>query len=179
MPVPSHLTSVHISHPPLLCLFPDTQRACDPGYVAAAFCGYFSQADFLSARSLALAFLVYLRARPAPCAPLAPVVLLPLLRRPSSTLGLCSLHRAGSKRERSTTTNGLIFRASAFVPHDGDGDQRRRPKLEHKPAFFRRSSRMQRLTLNLESFRRQKPMQHGEGAWRHSVDNVFGVFSCE
>ncbi|KAJ6524787.1 hypothetical protein B0H19DRAFT_1276406 [Mycena capillaripes] len=30
MPIPSHLTSVHISHPPLLCLFPDTQRACIP-----------------------------------------------------------------------------------------------------------------------------------------------------
>ncbi|KAJ7907236.1 hypothetical protein B0H13DRAFT_2332617 [Mycena leptocephala] len=84
---------------------------------------------------------------PVPCAPLALVVLLPLLRRPSSSLGLSSLHRAGSaKRERSTKTNEPIFRASAFVPHDGDGDQWRRPQLKHKPVFCRHAScRMQRV----------------------------------
>ncbi|KAJ7351375.1 hypothetical protein DFH08DRAFT_957693 [Mycena albidolilacea] len=38
------------------------------------------------------------------------------------------------KRERSTRTNRPIFRASAFAPHDGDGDQCRRPQLEHEPA---------------------------------------------
>ncbi|KAJ6487292.1 hypothetical protein DFH09DRAFT_1339526 [Mycena vulgaris] len=69
-----------------------------------------------------------------------------LLRRPSSSLGLSALHRAGSaKRERLTTTNELIFRVSAF-PHDGDGDPWRRPQLEHEPVFCRHaSSRMQRV----------------------------------
>ncbi|KAJ7327497.1 hypothetical protein DFH08DRAFT_1084693 [Mycena albidolilacea] len=157
------------------------QRAC----VAAAFCGSSSQAAFLSARSfaLALAFLLY-PARPVPCASLA-LGVLPLLRRLSSSLSLSSLHRAGSvKRERSTTTNRLIFRDSAFVPHDGDGDQWRRPQLEHKPAFTGHApSRMQRvrgldprpprpfgvhartccLTPNLKGFRLRRTMQHGEG----------------
>jgi hypothetical protein len=44
-----------------------------------------------------------------------------------SSIGLSPLRRARSaKRELSTTTNGLIFRASAFVPHDGDGERQLR-----------------------------------------------------
>jgi hypothetical protein len=35
------------------------------------------------------------------------------------------------------------------------------------------------LTLYLEGFRRWTTMQHGEGARRQSVDNVFSVLSCE
>ncbi|KAJ7318035.1 hypothetical protein DFH08DRAFT_1086647 [Mycena albidolilacea] len=67
----------------------------------------------LRSLALALAFIVYPRSRPVPFAPLALVVLLPFLRRPSSSLGLSALHRAQPpKRERSTTTNGLIFHAS-------------------------------------------------------------------
>ncbi|KAF8171547.1 glycoside hydrolase superfamily [Mycena galopus ATCC 62051] len=87
-------------------------------------------------------------------------------------------HRS-AERERSTTTNGLIFRASAFVPHDGDGDG---PQLEHKPAFCRHASSgyaglirvliiscalslRTDLTLNLKGFRHRGTMQHGEGVW--------------
>ncbi|KAJ7351381.1 hypothetical protein DFH08DRAFT_1078414 [Mycena albidolilacea] len=40
------------------------------------------------------------------------------------------------KHARSATMNRLIFRAPAFTPHDGDGDQWRRPQLEHEPAGF-------------------------------------------
>jgi hypothetical protein len=35
------------------------------------------------------------------------------------------------------------------------------------------------LTLNLKGFRRRRTMQHGERVWRQSVDDVFGVLSCE
>ncbi|KAJ7864250.1 hypothetical protein B0H14DRAFT_3604256 [Mycena olivaceomarginata] len=86
--------------------------------VAAAFCGSSSQAAFLSARSPShLPSSRTPRARPVPCAPLALVVLLPLLHRPSSH-GLSWLRAGSAKRERSTTMNRVI-RASAFVPHDG------------------------------------------------------------
>ncbi|KAJ7744343.1 hypothetical protein B0H16DRAFT_1727283 [Mycena metata] len=123
-------------------LFPDSQRACS-WLRAAAFCGSSSQAAFLSAGSLARppshspSSCNPPLARPIPCAPLALVVLLPLrvfclCCRPEA---LKRRHRS-AKRERSTTTNGLIFHASAFVPHDGDGGQWRRPQLEHRVSFI-------------------------------------------
>ncbi|KAF7369569.1 hypothetical protein MVEN_00287200 [Mycena venus] len=71
--------------------------------------------------ALTLAFLVYPRARPVPCAPLALLVLLPL--RPGY-----------AKRKRSTTMNGLIFRASTFAPTTAmtsGGD----PNLSTSPRF--------------------------------------------
>ncbi|KAJ7793228.1 hypothetical protein B0H13DRAFT_1935519 [Mycena leptocephala] len=118
---------VHIS-PTLIAdmLIPGKPMRARPGYISAAFCGSSPQAAFLSTRSLA---------RPRTRLPPVPLSLL-----------LSSLHRAGSaKHERSTKTNGLIFRTSVFVPHDGDNDQWRRPQLKHKPVFCHHaSSRMQR-----------------------------------
>ncbi|KAJ7826049.1 hypothetical protein B0H14DRAFT_3725509 [Mycena olivaceomarginata] len=68
----------------------------------------------LARPALALAFLVY----PAPV----------LYLHPASSLSLSSHHLVESaKRDQSTTTNGLISRASAFVPYD-DHD----PQLEHE-----------------------------------------------
>ncbi|KAJ7694895.1 hypothetical protein B0H17DRAFT_1199044 [Mycena rosella] len=86
-------------------LIPRQPTRVRPGYVAAPFCGSSPQAAFLSARSPSYSCTP--RARALTCAPLALVVLLPLLRRPSSSLGLSSLHRAGfAKRARSTAMNG-------------------------------------------------------------------------
>ncbi|KAJ7351362.1 hypothetical protein DFH08DRAFT_992784 [Mycena albidolilacea] len=81
---------------------------------------------------------VYPRARPVPCAPLALVVLLRTLSSavppPSAYPHIIEPVARSVKRERLTTTNRFIFHASAFAPHDSDGDQWRRPQLEHEPA---------------------------------------------
>ncbi|KAJ7302854.1 hypothetical protein DFH08DRAFT_988475, partial [Mycena albidolilacea] len=70
-----HFRCIFLAH--LMCLFPDSQRAC----VLVPFCGSFPQAAFLSARSPSHSpSLCTPRSRPVPFAPLALVVLLPLLR---------------------------------------------------------------------------------------------------
>ncbi|KAJ7310859.1 hypothetical protein DFH08DRAFT_1046243 [Mycena albidolilacea] len=172
-----------------------------PGYVAAAFCGSSPEVTFLSARSASHSpSSCTPSARPVPSAPLA-LVVLPLLRRPSS-LDLSSLHRARSaKRERSTATNGLIFRASgclttATATSGGGPNWSTSLRFAATPlpacngyaglirvllatphprliAFLS----IYRLTLNLKGFRRRRTMQHGERVWRQSVDDVFGVLS--
>ncbi|KAJ6540271.1 hypothetical protein B0H19DRAFT_1268878 [Mycena capillaripes] len=50
--VPSHSTSGVYFSPTLIVLIPRHPTRVRPGYVAAAFYGYFSQAAFLSVRSL-------------------------------------------------------------------------------------------------------------------------------
>ncbi|KAF8176168.1 hypothetical protein K438DRAFT_1979300 [Mycena galopus ATCC 62051] len=101
-------------------LIPGQPTRVYPGYVDAAFGGSSPRAaKFLSASSPSHS--------PSSC------ICTPRARRlrwsSSSLSSVVSprpilIHRAGStKRERWTTTNGLIFRVSVFVPHDGDGDQ--------------------------------------------------------
>ncbi|KAJ7327500.1 hypothetical protein DFH08DRAFT_1084696 [Mycena albidolilacea] len=45
----------------------------------------------------------------------------------------------------------------------------------HFPCAFGVHARTHYLTLNLKGFRGRKTMQHGEGVWRQSVNDVFGV----
>ncbi|KAJ7878198.1 hypothetical protein B0H13DRAFT_2668186 [Mycena leptocephala] len=89
-----------------MCLFPESQRA--RVLVTSLPPSAVPPRRPLSTRSLARP---RIRLPPVPCAPLALVVLLPLLRDDIA---------GSAKRERSTKTNELIFRASAFVPHDGE-----------------------------------------------------------
>ncbi|KAJ7921638.1 hypothetical protein B0H13DRAFT_2318147 [Mycena leptocephala] len=86
-------------------LIPRKPTRARPGYVSATFCGSSPQAAFLSTRSLARP---RTRLPPVPCAPLALVVLLPLLRRPSSS---------------PAYPHFIEPDPPMFVPRDGDGDQ--------------------------------------------------------
>ncbi|KAJ7758885.1 hypothetical protein B0H14DRAFT_2634592 [Mycena olivaceomarginata] len=84
---------------------------------------------------------------PAPSAALADSRL-PVMFAPLPITG-------SAKRDQSTTTNGLISRASAFVPHDGDHD----PQLEHEP----------RLHVDEQHFAFPAYNGYAGSIWRHQA----------